>query len=59
MTIIVVTTTEFNSKTNQKDILVSHGIDLSTGKNVVLPNERPEAIGAVFSDAYGEYILED
>lgn len=59
VTILVITTMEYNKKTGRKEIIISHGVDLATGKNVILPTERPEAIGAVFSEAYGEYVLED
>lgn len=59
VTILVITTMEYNKKTGRKEIIVSHGVDLITGKNVILPPESPEVIGAVFSEAYGEYVIED
>lgn len=58
MTIIVVTETKYNEKTKQKELLAIHGIDIDTGKNVVLQNIHPEDLGAKFSEDYGEYIIE-
>lgn len=59
MTILVITTKEFNAKTRREQIITSHGVDLETGRNVVLPTDHPSELGAVWSHEYGEYILED
>lgn len=55
--IIVIANTEKNQKTGRDQIIVSHGIDSDTGRNVILPQETPERLGAVFDPSLGEYIL--
>jgi hypothetical protein len=55
--IIVITHIETNERTGRKETLVSHGIDSRTGKEVVLPCERIEVIGAQFNQEIGEYVL--
>lgn len=57
--ILVITVREYNKSKGRVDLVTSHGIDLVTGKNVVLPVEHPLDIGAVWSESYREYILED
>lgn len=59
MTIIVVTEKVYNQKTNLRELVSTYGIDIDTGKNVVLQNIHPEELGAIYSDAYGEYVIED
>lgn len=59
MTIIVITTLEYNKKTCKKELIASHGVDIDTGKNVILSQDHPSLLGAKFSDAYGEWIIED
>lgn len=58
MTILVITTNVTNKKTGKTELVVSHGIDLSTGRNVVLPTDPPKELGAVWSNEYQEYVLE-
>lgn len=57
--IIVITTMEKNERNNRMERIISHGIDQSTGKTVILPCEPPETLGAVFNPEIGEYILEE
>lgn len=37
--IILVTTKIFNPKTNRTEVVISHGVDYDTFKNIVLPSE--------------------
>lgn len=55
--ILVITVTEKNPKTGESKIIVSHGVDINTGKMVILPCEHPRDIGAVFSPEYNEFVL--
>jgi hypothetical protein len=55
--IIVITTREKNPKTGRIEIIVSHGVESGSLKNIVLPNETPASIGAVYDSDLGEYIL--
>lgn len=48
----------YNIKTGRKNFLVSHGVDLVTDKNIVLPNEYPTAIGGVFDTTLNEWVIE-
>ncbi len=57
--IIVITTREKNPKTGRIETIVSHGVESGSLRNVVLPNETPESIGAKFCPAIGEYVLEN
>jgi hypothetical protein len=41
-----------------KKFMVSHGIDEDTGRNVILPNESPIALGAKYDEDIGEWVLE-
>lgn len=55
--IIVIANIERNQKTGRDQIIVSHGIDSDTGRNVILPQESPEKIGAVFDVSMGESVI--
>jgi len=55
--IIVVTTTEKNEKTGQMELLASHGVEESTGRQVVLPAEHPKDIGAHYSDELQSWVI--
>lgn len=57
--IIVITTQEEDPRTGRMRVVTSHGIDERTGKNVILPGEPPEALGAVFDPDLHEYIIRD
>lgn len=41
------------------EFVVSHGVDLETGCNIVLPQDHPIALGAVYDKGYGEWVLKD
>jgi hypothetical protein len=56
--IIVITSKEFNEKKNKYETYVSHGVDSSTLKNVVLPQILISEIGAVFNEDINEYVLD-
>ncbi len=57
--IMVVVNRERNPRTGKLDLVVSHGIDMNTGKNAVLPQEGPAAVGAVMDMVLGEYVIRD
>ena len=57
--ILLITYTERNETTGRMETIVSHGIDLDTGRTVVLPQERPEQLGGVLDRDFGEYIIRD
>jgi hypothetical protein len=57
--LIVITVNEKDSRTGVERLVVSHGIDESTGKTVILPSEHPSALGAVFDADLGEYVIDD
>jgi len=56
--IVLMTFDYYDEKTNKKHLLVSHGIDLGTGKVVVLPSVTPQEIGARFDEEMCEYVLD-
>lgn len=46
------------SRTGKKEFLVSHGIDLDTGKTVITTCEPPDRIqGARFDKDYQEWVI--
>jgi hypothetical protein len=55
--ILCVVITETNKKTGLQEQVVSHGVDLDTGRSVILPAEHPGKLGAVFDPGYGEYLI--
>jgi hypothetical protein len=42
-----------------KKLVVSHGVDLETDKHVILPNEHPSILGALWDENLREYVIED
>ena len=54
--IICITYYERNSS-NEKKLLVSHGIDEKTGKTVILPNESPLSLGAKWDFELNEWVI--
>lgn len=57
--IVVITYTEYNPRTGRKEIRASHGVDLDSDQAVVLPNEPPAELGAVFDADIGEFVIPD
>jgi hypothetical protein len=57
MTVIVITYREANPITGRMETLVSHGFDTDTGRNIIMPQDTPEKVGAVFNKELGEYVL--
>jgi hypothetical protein len=43
----------------QTEFLTSHGIDVDTGKTVIVQSEHPKSLGAKFDYEIGEWVLED
>ena len=44
-------------KTGKKEFVVSHGVDTDNDKIVVLTNEHPKDLGAIFSEQIGEWVI--
>ena len=57
--ILLIVYTERNETTGRIETIVSHGIDLETDREVVLPQERPEQFGGVLDRDLGEYVIRD
>jgi hypothetical protein len=55
--IILITHLETDERTGSKKIIVSHGIDESTGKSICLPPESPQNLGAHFNQEAQEWVL--
>jgi hypothetical protein len=55
--IVLILTREHGHRTGWKENIVSHGVDLDTDKTVILPFEQPLALGAVYNDKLGEWVL--
>ena len=43
--------------TGETEFLVGAAFDAETGKAVIVPNEHPSQLGAVFDPSYGEWII--
>lgn len=56
--ILVITETEKNDWGNYSTF-ASHGIDLSTGQVIILPQISPEALGAEYDYNVGEYVIRE
>ncbi len=54
--ISVIVVKEKNLKTGRVEEIVSHGVDLDTLKNIILPQVSPKELGAVYDKEHG-YIL--
>lgn len=54
--ILIITYKELNKETGLEEVLVSHGVDFISGKNIVLPQITIEEIGAKISNEYGLFI---
>ena len=55
--ILVIVNNERDSKTGRLQQIVSHGVEVDSGRIVILPNESPSDIGAVFDAQLSEYVL--
>ncbi|WP_333896636.1 hypothetical protein [Mixta calida] len=54
--IIAVTMIEKDKRGKEK-LIVSHGVNVITGKAVILPSEHPSDIGAVWDASIREWVL--
>lgn len=55
--VILITVRELNSETNRVEEIVSHGVNSTTGKTVILPTAPPQSLGAKFDpDEHGWYL---
>lgn len=55
--IIVIVVRERNPKTHQMELVVSHGVEPDSGKNIVMSCGSPASVGAVYDSDIGEYVL--
>lgn len=55
--IIVVTCVLKNESTGKDEIITSHGIEQSSGKQIVLPSEHPKDLGAYFDETLKSWVL--
>lgn len=55
--LILITMFEKDPKTHKENLVVSHGIDERTGKNVCLPGEHPAKLGGVYSEDLREWVI--
>jgi len=44
-------------KRGKEKLIVSHGVNVITGKAVILPSEHPSDIGAVWDASIREWVL--
>lgn len=56
--VMLITYTEKDKRTGRNTIRVSHGVDINTLKNVVLPCVHPGEIG-YWNENMGEWILKE
>lgn len=56
--IVLVTTIEHDEKTKRQKLVVSHGVDMLTGKTVILPCDHPQELGARFDPDIREYVID-
>ena len=49
----------YGYKTGKKVFGVDHGVDLDTGRTVVLPESHPKDLGAKFNDELQEWVIYD
>lgn len=43
--------------TGKKEFVVSHGVDVDTGRDVILQSVPPERLGAKYNMEIGEWVL--
>ena len=55
--IICITYYEKSTPNSEKKLLVSHGVDEKTGKNIVLPNVPPASLGAFVDLELNEWVI--
>lgn len=44
-------------KTGKTEFVASHGYDTETGKTVIVSNDHPRVLGAVFDTKIGEWVI--
>lgn len=49
----------YGYKTGEKEFSTNYGIDLETGRTVVLPEEHPRKLGAIFNNELNEWVIHD
>jgi hypothetical protein len=50
---------EHGYPTGEKEFVVSHGVNLETGRNVVLPCDHPNRLGAVYDHDRCSWVIPD
>lgn len=56
---ILVITTIIRNKQGRQEMVADHGVNLDTGKNLVLPPEHPSLLGAKYDPGMGEWVIAD
>jgi hypothetical protein len=44
--------------TGQKEYVASHGVDIDTGRNIIVSADHPSKLGARFNEDLGEWVIE-
>lgn len=57
--IIVIVTEERNARSGRMEKVVSHGVDMATGKIIIMSCGSPESVGASFDPDIGEYVIRE
>lgn len=55
--VIVIVDSEICPDSGRSSLVVSHGVDSNTGKEITMPPVTPHELGAVFDQQLGEYVL--
>lgn len=58
-TVLLITMTEQDSTSGRDRLIVSHGVCLDTGRNIVLPWEHPAQLGGIFDPTLREWVLQE
>ncbi len=56
---IIVITTQEQGRDGRLKTVVSHGVDATTGRNIVMSCDDPRELGAVFDRDIGEYVIRE
>lgn len=51
-------TDKYGYKTGETEFLTSHGVDIDSGQNIVVPQVHPKHLGGVFNQQMQEWVLE-
>ena len=54
---IIIVLCEVKNRSGATEKVASHGIDTITGRQIVLPSEKPQDLGAVFNAEMNEWVI--